>query len=196
MVEELGGVPVNVPSSEMYSGLEKGILDCAANAVSDLKARSLWDVSKHTTLIYLGIFYVGPQWGIRTSFWKQLDTSQKKALLKSFAFSMPLIYQEYKKSNDEVMKEAASHGVTFYEPSQEMSNIISQFEKNNISRAIAVAKEKGIVADPEKFIGDFIEIYNKWVKLLADVDRNNAQAVGQIIMTNIYDKVDVNTYPN
>ena len=70
LVEQMGGIPVNVPSSEMYSGLEKGILDCAANAVSDLKARSLWDVSEHTTMISLGIFYVGPQWGGRTSFWE------------------------------------------------------------------------------------------------------------------------------
>ncbi|MEN8143057.1 MAG: C4-dicarboxylate ABC transporter substrate-binding protein, partial [Thermodesulfobacteriota bacterium] len=31
LVKQMGGIPVNVPSSEMYSGLEKGILDCAAN---------------------------------------------------------------------------------------------------------------------------------------------------------------------
>lgn len=195
LIEQLGGIPVNVPSSEMYSGLEKGILDCAANAVSDLKARSLWDVSKDTTMISLGIFYVGPQWGIRTSFWEQLDVSQRKALLKSFAYSMPLIYQDYMNSNNSVVKEAGEHGVTFHEPSQEMVNIISKFEKNNIERAIAVGKEKKMVADPEKFIGDFINLYDKWVKLLANVDRNNTEAVAQLIMTNIYDKVDVTKYP-
>lgn len=196
LVEQLGGIPVNVPSSEMYSGLEKGILDCAANAVSDLKARSLWDVSKHTTLISLGIFYVGPQYGVRTSFWENLDTAERKALLKSFALSMPLIYQAYQNSNNDVMKEAADHGVTFHEPSAQMSEIIRKFEKSNIERAIAVGKEKKMVADPEKFIGDFIDLYEKWVTLLADVDRNDNEAVAQIIMTNIYDKVDVNTYPN
>jgi TRAP-type C4-dicarboxylate transport system substrate-binding protein len=196
LVKQMGDIPVNVPSSEMYSGLEKGILDCAANAVSDLKARSLWDVSKHTTLISLGIFYVGPQWGIRTSFWEQLDAPARKALLKSFAFSTPLIYQEYQNSNATVMKEAAGHGVTFHEPSKQISEMISNFEINNIERAIAVGKEKNMVADPEKFVGDFINLYNKWVKLLVDVDRNDSEAVGQILMTNIYDKVDVNTYPN
>lgn len=196
LVEQMGGIPVNVPSSEMYSGLEKGILDCAANAVSDLKARSLWDVSKHTTLISLGIFYVGPQWGIRTSFWEKLDAPSRKALLKSCAYSMPLIYQEYQNSNNAVMNEAGGHGVTFHEPSKEMSEMISNFEINNIERAIAVGKEKKMVADPEKFVGDFINVYNKWVKLLADVDRNNSEAVGQILMTHIYDKVDVNNYPN
>lgn len=196
LVKQLGGIPVNVPSSEMYSGLEKGILDCAANAVSDLKARSLWDVSKHTTLISLGIFYVGPQWGVRTSFWEGLSVSERKALLKSFALSMPLIYQAYEKSNSDVENEAASHGVTFYQPSKEMTAIITEFEKSNIARAIAVGKEKKMVADPEKFIGDFISLYKKWVTLFTDVDRNDSAAVGQIIMTNIYDKVDVSTYPN
>jgi TRAP-type transport system periplasmic protein len=196
LVEQLGGVAVNVPSSEMYSGLEKGILDCAANALSDLKARSLWDVSKHTTMISLGIFYVGPQWGIRTSFWEQLDESQRKALLKSFALSMPLIYKQYQVDNDNVMAEAAGHGVTFHEPSEEMATIIGEFEKNNITRAIAVGKEKKMAADPEKFVNDFIALYEKWQGLLADVDRNNNEAVAEIIMANIYDKVDVMNYPN
>lgn len=195
LIEQLGGIPVNVPSSEMYSGLEKGILDCAANAVSDLKARSLWDVSKHTTLISLGIFYVGPQWGIRTSFWNQLDEGQRKAMLKSIAMGMPLIYQAYMKSNNEVKAEAAGHGVTFHEPSKEMSEQIKLFEKSNIERAIAVGKEKKIVADPAKFINDFIALYDKWMTLLANVDRNDNEAVAKILMTNIYDKVDVMAYP-
>lgn len=196
LVEQMNGIPVNVPSSEMYSGLEKGILDCAANAVSDLKARSLWDVSEHTTLISLGIFYVGPQWGVRTSFWDQLDIDARKAFFRACAIGMPRIYQEYKSSNDTVMKEAAGQGVTFHEPSKEMADLIKKFETNNIERAIKVGKEKGMVADPEKFIGDFISLYDKWVKLLADVDRNNAEAVADILMENIYDKVDVENYPN
>jgi TRAP-type C4-dicarboxylate transport system substrate-binding protein len=195
LIEQLGGIPVNVPSSEMYSGLEKGILDCAANAVSDLKARSLWDVSKHTTMISLGIFYVGPQWGIRDSLWEQMDESQRKAMFKSMALSMPLIYQAYMKSNNDAMKEAAAHGVTFHEPSKEMTDVIRNFEKNNIDRAIEVGKQKKMVADPEKFIGDFIKLYDKWVKLLANVDRNDNEAVAKILMTNIYDKVDVMHYP-
>ncbi len=195
LIEQLGGIPVNVPSSEMYSGLEKGILDCAANAVSDLKARSLWDVSKHTTMISLGIFYVGPQWGIRTSLWDQMDESQRKAMFKSIALSMPLIYQAYMKSNNDAMKEAADHGVTFHEPSKEMTDIIKKFEKNNIDRAIEVGKQKKMVADPEKFIADFIKVYDKWVKLLANVDRNDNEAVAKILMSNIYDKIDVMAYP-
>jgi TRAP-type C4-dicarboxylate transport system substrate-binding protein len=195
LIEQLGGIPVNVPSSEMYSGLEKGILDCAANAVSDLKARSLWDVSKHTTMISLGIFYVGPQWGIRTSLWDQMDEFQRKAMFKSIALSMPLIYQAYMKSNNDAMKEAADHGVTFHDPSKEMTDIIKKFEKNNIDRAIAVGKEKKMVADPEKFIADFIKVYDKWVQLLAGVDRNDNEAVAKILMSNIYDKIDVMAYP-
>jgi TRAP-type C4-dicarboxylate transport system substrate-binding protein len=196
LVEQMGGIPVNVPSSEMYSGLEKGILDCAANAVSDLKARSLWDVSEHTTMISLGIFYVGPQWGVRTSFWDKLDVEARKAFFRACAVGMPRIYQDYKASNDAAMQEASGHGVTFHEPSQEMADMIKKFEASNIERAIKVGKENGMVADPEKFIADFIALYEKWVKLLADVNKDDAEAVADILMTNIYDKVDVANYPN
>jgi hypothetical protein len=53
-----------------------------------------------------------------------------------------------------------------------------------------------MVADPEKFIADFISLYEKWVMLFEGVDRYDTKAVADIIMTNIYDKVDVSTYPN
>jgi TRAP-type transport system periplasmic protein len=109
---------------------------------------------------------------------------------------MPLIYKQYQVDNDNVMAEAAGHGVTFHEPSEEMATIIGEFEKNNITRAIAVGKEKKMAADPEKFVNDFIALYEKWQGLLADVDRNNNEAVAEIIMANIYDKVDVMNYPN
>ncbi len=40
-VEQAGGTPVNVPSSEMYSGLDRGSLDCATNSPNELIDRSL-----------------------------------------------------------------------------------------------------------------------------------------------------------
>ena len=67
-VEEVGGVPVNIPSSEMYTGLERGTLDCASNAPNDLIDRSLWEVAEHTTLIPTGMYWSGPHWGFQPRF--------------------------------------------------------------------------------------------------------------------------------
>ncbi len=194
LIEQLGGVPVNVPSSEMYSGLEKGILDCAANAISDLKARSLWDVAKHTTMMSLGIFYVGPQWGVNTKFWNKLDNDAKAALFKSFAYGMPLIYQEYMRGNEAAMTESSEHGETFHEPDAGMTKIIDAFRENNIARTVKLAKERKVTADPEKFVLDFVALYDQWVEALDGVDRNNTQAMADVFMEKIYSKVDPATY--
>ncbi|MCA8934449.1 MAG: C4-dicarboxylate TRAP transporter substrate-binding protein, partial [Rhodospirillaceae bacterium] len=76
-VEQVGGIPVNVPSSEMYTGLERGTLDCASNAPSDLIARSLYEVAEHTTLLPTGMYWSGPHWGYNEEFWVSLSPEQR-----------------------------------------------------------------------------------------------------------------------
>lgn len=87
-VEEAGGIPVNVPSSEMYTGLERGTLDCATNAASDLVDRSLLEVAEHTTLLSTGMYWSGPQWGYNPDFWAGLTPEQREVLMEASARSM------------------------------------------------------------------------------------------------------------
>ncbi len=63
-VKEAGGIPVNVPSSEIYTGLQRGALDCASNAGNDL----IEEVAEHTTKLPTGMDWSGPQWGFNPGF--------------------------------------------------------------------------------------------------------------------------------
>lgn len=84
----VGAVPVNVASSEMFTGLEKGQLDCAANAANDMKSRSLWDVAKHVADLDLGSYYAGWQHAMHAPTWQKLKPEQRRVLLDTISDAM------------------------------------------------------------------------------------------------------------
>lgn len=194
--ETIGAVPVNVPSSEMYQGVEKGTLDCAVNVASDLKSRSLWDVAKHTTMAPLGMYWSGPMWAYNPTFWAELSVEQRKTMFAANADALAKLYVGYAASVDEALAEAASHGVTVYQPNAEFLSSISGFAKGNLKNVYKTAKEQYGLAEPAALIGAFDKTVKKWSALFADVDRTDPAAISAIIKSNLYDKIDAAAYPN
>ncbi|PHQ71428.1 MAG: C4-dicarboxylate ABC transporter substrate-binding protein [Sneathiella sp.] len=193
-VESVGAVPVNVPSSEMYQGLEKGVLDCAVNVASDLKSRSLWDVAKHTTMAPLGIYYSGPMWAYNQDFWKELSPADRQIFFDANAKAMADLYVGYNASVDAALSEAASHGVSVYQPSDEMKASIQAFADANLVEVYKTGKEKYGLEDPEALLGQFDATVKKWEKLFEGVDRKDSAAIETIIKVNLYDKLDSDKY--
>src|SRR5690625_1613686 len=83
----VGATPVNVPSSEMFNGLDKGQIDCAIMGANELKTRSLWEDRKSTRLANLGPYYAGWQWAMNASSWGKLTDEQRRILLDTIAES-------------------------------------------------------------------------------------------------------------
>src|SRR5690606_10179053 len=77
----VGAAPVNVPSSEMFTGLDKGQIDCAVMGANELKTRSLWDVAKHVNLANLGPYFAGWEWAMNRAKWNKLTDAQRRILL-------------------------------------------------------------------------------------------------------------------
>ncbi len=193
-VESVGAVPVNVPSSEMYQGVEKGTLDCAVNVASDLKSRSLWDVAKHTTMAPLGMYWSGPMWGYNPSYWKGLSTADRQLFFDTQSEALAALYVGYNAAIDEALAEAKEHGVTVYEPGQDILDSIASFAKGNLTNVYKTAREKHGLANPEALLGRFDQRTQKWAKLFADVDRKDVGAIAKIIKAELYDKIDPATY--
>ncbi|MCG8493835.1 MAG: C4-dicarboxylate TRAP transporter substrate-binding protein [Sneathiellales bacterium] len=193
-VESIGAVPVNVPSSEMYQGIEKGVLDCAVNVASDLKSRSLWDVAKHTTLAPLGLYWSGPMWAYNKSFWNDLSAEERTIFFNAAAKAMANLYVGYSSAVNTALSEAKSHGVTVYQPGTDVLESIKSFANENLSQVYKTGSEKYGVKDAETVLGQFDETVKKWEKLFADVDRKDAAAIEAIIKANIYDRIDVKAY--
>jgi len=192
--KSVGAVAVAVPSSEMYSGLEKGQIDCASNGANEMKSRSLWDVAKHTNMVNLGVYWAGYLYGMNADFWRKLTPKDRRTMFNSFAESMVETELAYVTESDEAVAEAPKHNVTIYQPSADLKRSVDDFQAAARLGAIEMGKEKFKMKDPEALIKRFETMAAKWEKLLANVDRKDKAKLTALVKTEIYDKIDVNTY--
>lgn len=189
-VESAGGIPVNVPSSEMYSGLDRGSLDCASNSPLDLITRSLWEVAEHTTLLPTGMYWSGPQWGYNPGFWSGLSEDNRQVLMEASAKAMTRMIVQYVQLDEASLKEAAEKGNNIYEPEDDLRQSAEEFREAAIIDVYDIASELHGIEGPEVLIDDFLATYDKWDKLVAEVDREDEEALAELAMREIYNKLD------
>ena len=192
--ESIDAVQVSVVSSEMYSGLDKGQLDCASNGANEMKTRSLWDVAKHTTLVELGVYWAGWQYGFNRGFWASLSDDERRILFDTIADQTVDTGLGYLASADEALAEAKDHGVTIHEPEADLVKSIEDHKIVVREWAINYGKEKLGLEDPEAILVRFEERYAKWERLLEGIDRSDAAALKAVLKKNLYDGIDVSTY--
>ncbi|WP_308916606.1 C4-dicarboxylate TRAP transporter substrate-binding protein [Jannaschia sp. LMIT008] len=193
-VEAAGGVPVNVPSSEMYTGLERGTLDCASNAASDLIDRSLWEVAEHTTVLPTGMYYSGPQWGFNPGFWASLSPEHRSVLMEATAQTIGSMMVNYIANAEAALVTAAERGNTIHEPAEDLAQSADDFRAQAIDMAYEMAADRYGLSNGRELIDEFRATYDRWQGLLDEIDRTDPEAIAELAMTEIYDKIDPETY--
>lgn len=193
-VEAAGGVPVNVPSSEMYTGLERGSLDCATNAANDLVDRSLMEVAEHTTLLPTGMYWSGPNWGFNPGFWAGLTTEQRGVFMQASARSMARTVLNYTKQAEAALETATESGGNVYEPEADLAASVEEFRAKTLEGVYDKAAETYGLSDPKATIDDFRATMDKWTALLADVDTSDEDALTALAMSEIYGDIDPASY--
>lgn len=192
--QSVGAVPVNVPSTEMYSGLEKGQLDCAANTMEQLKSSSLWDVAKHTTIVDLGLYYAGFLYGINQDFWQTLKAEERRILLDTMAVAIVRTQIRYDEAGAEAAAEAAEHDVVIHEPDAALAKSITDFRAVARKSAVELGTEKFGIENSEELVERFEKVVAKWEKLLDGIDRTDESALVAVLKQELYDKIDVESY--
>ena len=192
--QSVGAVPVNVPSSEMFSGLEKGQLDCAVNSANDMKARSLWDVAKHTTLLELGPYFAGWLHAMSDSAWQDLSDDHRRVMIQAIPSRVVETTFAQMKVAAEALAEAPNHGVSVVEPAEELALSLSEFVKNEMDALTVETGKRLGVEDPAALAQRFKDTYSKWEGLLADIPKDDLDAIKDIFRANVYDKLDVSSY--
>ena len=193
-VEAAGGVPVNVPSSEMYTGLERGTLDCASNAASDLIDRSLWEVAEHTTVLPTGMYYSGPQWGFNPEFWASLMEEHRSILMEASAQTMATMMVNYIANAEAALETAAERGNTIHEPAEDLAKSADDFRAQAVEMAYGMADERYGLENGKELIDGFRATYERWQGLLDGIDRTDEAAIKDLAMREIYDKIDPAAY--
>lgn len=192
----VGAISVNVPSSEIYTGLERGTLDCGVNPLESLQSRSWWDIAKFVVDLPLGPYYSGPMWAYNPGFWKGLSPEQRRAIFDVTARAMVRSSIAYINNTTSTEKAMGAKNVQMVKPKADLQAASDAFVQKDAAELGKLAQEKLKVnpADAEQLIAEYKALVAKWEKLLAGVNQLDEEKLTAIIKAEIFDKIDVRTY--
>lgn len=192
----MGTISVNVPSSEIYTGLERGTLDCGVNPLESLQSRSWWDIAKFVVDLPLGPYYSGPMWAYNPGFWRGLSPEQRRAIFDVTARAMVRSSIAYINNTTSTEKAMGAKNVQMVKPKADLQAASDAFVQKDAAELGKLAQEKLKVspADTEQLIGEYKALVAKWEKLLAGVNQLDEEKLTAIIKAEIFDKIDVRTY--
>lgn len=185
----VGGTPVNVPSSDIFSGLNTGNLDLAILNITGMRSYDLWDIIKHITLLDLGTFNTIGLNTVNADVWKSLTASQRKAFLDSAAEVLLSVTVGYMKQDTDVLAKAKETGVNIYQPGPELLAQRSAFIRQDLTTVRAGAIKTHKIANPDPYISAFRSLVEKWTKLY-DGKEGDLDAMVALLNKEVFSKID------
>lgn len=196
-VQFAGGVPVSVPFSDVYSGLQRGSIDCVMMNPTDMGGGfQIAEVAKNYTLLPMGTHASGSQFMFNRDKWTDLSEGDRQILLNETARQLVRLQLYWEGITGAGLEAAREKNVEIFEPHDSMTSAIATFKSDYFKQLPSITEEKrGIPADQgEELISDYLAIYDKWQKLLDGVDSTDEEAVLELVQREIYSKLDTATF--
>ncbi|MFC4353421.1 C4-dicarboxylate TRAP transporter substrate-binding protein [Fodinicurvata halophila] len=192
--EHVNAISVSVPATEIYTGLERGTIDCSTGDASFLTSSfQLQDVAKHTTLVSLGTHNSGGEF-FNGDFWQARTPEERRILLDNLARAEAELQVDWARQAETALEEAKSNGVELIEPSEDLKQSMEEFTEQFLENLPETSMEERGVSDPSELIDAYIEAEARWKDLLSDVDRTDSEALTELLINEIYADIDVETY--
>lgn len=194
LVVHVGGEPVSVPATEMYTGLQRGSVECALGDPSFMTSGfKLQEVAKFATTLGIGTHTSGGNF-FNAKFWKDRTDAERRILLDQLGRSLAELEIDWAARGLAAYEEASSNGVEIIEPSAEMVTMKDDFAKAFIAELPAAATKDRGVDDPTAIIDAYLEAEAKWTELLEGIDRTDTAAVIKLVQDELYSKIDAAIY--
>ena len=161
-IKSLGAVPVNVPSSEQYEALNRGLVEAGIHVPSSMKTYGLWDMVKDVTLINFGVYRSINTFTFNPKTWQSLTTPQRKAVLESAMDANLDIADGYGKTGEEALEESKKKGISIHKPGPAVQKKVDDFIKDVSVKGIELGKTKYNIADADKVVDTITQLNAKW----------------------------------
>ncbi len=193
-IASMGAIPVNVPMGDVYSGLERGSIDCTLSDPTNLvSGYKLAEVVKTITMLQQGTV-LGLTYVYNKDFWEEIGPENRRALLDVTARNVARTQIAYSQFVDTGLKESKERGITINEPDPSLVEALANFRQGLIERTPGRTAQERRVADPSELANEFLALQDKWSKLLGNIDRYDEDALTALIDAEIYKKIDENSY--
>lgn len=190
----IGMIPVNVSGTEIYSAMERGVVDCVCADLTLLPTMQLDTLADSVVMIPLSPYFNPTQLTYSPAYWRGLTEEERRIHLDAAARSMIRGYMLYNTEIENAKKDAAAHDIELNEPDAALTKAVNDWVSNGFGDLETVAREQLRIDDPKPVMDAFRGYVDKWTGLFATVDRTDEEAMLKILKENLHDRVDVSTY--
>lgn len=192
--EKLGAISVNMTFGEIFTGLERGALDCvAADPTVLTSGPSIKELVKGFNTLQLSPYYTNATWIYNPDFWQGLSDEQRRAIFDESARAMARLHIKYAKQVETSLAEASADGVELIK-STELQAAYDEWVAADAVAIREIAASRFSIKDPDGLFSTFRSYIDKWADLVGGIDRSNEADLAALIKTNLYDRIDVSTY--
>jgi TRAP-type transport system periplasmic protein len=185
----VGATGVNVPSSEMYETLSRGIIDAAIYAVGGLKTHGLADAATQVVMLNLGSFRAGNLYSFNRDTWSKLTTEQRAAVFKALPVAIVRTVNEYHQGDKDALELAKEKKIPVVQPDASLLQERKDFVEKDLPGIIESAKAKLKVDDAQEFVNKYKELVAKYEKLVAPIEDDPAK-LSDMFYNEVYAKLD------
>ena len=195
-MNEIGAVSVAVPGTEIYTGLQRGSIDCTAGTPLFLTSYfKLNEILKSINMTPMGSIDTGGYF-FNADLWKTFSPERRSTIFDAAAEAQARAYVSWGADIDAAFAQARENGITIHEPGEaDMAKLkafhgkfLSALPKNSIA-------DRG-VDDPSDLIDAYLAAVEKYRGLLAEIDTSDPEQLADLMKREIYAKIDVANYGN
>lgn len=187
---KMNGTAVSVPIGDVYSGMQRGNIDCVLADPTNLISASFNEVVTDITTVAMG-GSTGALWVTRKDSWAKISEDNRKLLLTEMARALVATHNEWTEQVDASFADAAEKGINVTEPEADLAAALDEFKADFISDVVSTAEG---VDDAQALLDAYNAAQVKWAGLLDGVDRSDIDAVTDIVVKELHGMIDPATF--
>jgi len=164
----LGGMPVNLTISELYTGLSQGTLDCFIGAVSWLDTYGTKDLVKSIIDVPLGVFRPISQMNMNLGKWNGLSRDEQQAFVNGIVKLVADSAYGYMKEHQTAYDRGLAAGIKFVPPFPGFEQAFDAAVSEGGKRYLELAQKVGM-KDPQRVLDRYMELYQEWSGIVANI---------------------------
>jgi len=187
-IEAMGGVAVQMPSSELFESLSQGVIDATFSSPHEVIANRLGDVIGYVTELNQGVFNGAAVATASKMLWDRMDDADRHALAAASQYGLVAGIAGFEDQIQEVKDQKL---VEFMEPDQALIDARDTFNADRLAGAAKILEERG-VTDAQAKIDRYKALIDKWEGLITP--GMTADEIGALRDQEIWSKVDYASY--
>jgi TRAP-type C4-dicarboxylate transport system substrate-binding protein len=165
-VEQIGMTSVTLPVTDVFEGLQRGVIDCFMNVISPFITLGIWEEAKYFIPANFATS-VGSQLLIKKSVLESLPLEVQQTFFDARVDLLTDILEATLERYVQWANEAPGMGVTFADPTSFNKEIDAAREEYTKT---ALANAPAAVADPEGFVDELDGFSGEWDEIAAGLE--------------------------